>query len=556
MNNQEEEKNSSNNDDVHGVNQSGNMYSFNNGQQNNQNVEAGAIRRSLGEGNPNATSNYQINNNLNQNDQIVDPNTLTIQVDQSPPLYWMFFLIFGIIQIIFIIFIANFYDWDDYNKPSASSEEDNEQAKKQLEKYFKTFQDINVMIILGFGFLRTFLKHYSWSSIAMTFIGGILSFEFGLFAIICWGSIIRRDWFPGLINFRYLLDANYCAAAIIISMGALLGKLSFPQYFVMILCETIFSTLNYVLNRQKLKIIDTGGALTVHLFGAIYGAIFTLISFSPKSERERIRISPHSGKNYNSNIFGLFGTLILVTYWPSFNTGLVEGNQKYRGIINTYLSVGGSIIGTFIISSVCNKRKFKIEDILNSSFAGGIIISGCCTIIREFWSCIILGFFAGGLSSFLFFILNNKLIEIGYHDTSGILFYHGIPGFLGGIISTIFVGNLERWSDNYADYLKYIDNYTNIKFDLDDTYLKNTTSYTERAGIQFGSIFLTISIAAVSGLFSGFLIKFCNCEIAIRYFNDSEIFDDSDNEPFPWDDEKVLIKLNYKSRKNKRRIIN
>ena len=119
------------------------------------------------------------------------------------------FLIFGIIQIIFIIFIANFYDWDDYNKQSASSKEENDQAKKQLEKYFKTFQDINVMIILGFGFLRTFLKHYSWSSIALTFIGGILSFEFGLFAIICWASIIRRDWYPGLINFRYLLDANY-----------------------------------------------------------------------------------------------------------------------------------------------------------------------------------------------------------------------------------------------------------------------------------------------------------------------------------------------------------
>lgn len=555
MNNPEEEKNNSSND-VQGANQSGNMYSFNHDQQNNQNLEAGAIRRSLGEGNPNAISNYQINNNINQNDQIIDPNTLTIQVDQSPPLYWMFFLIFGIIQIIFIIFIANFYEWDNLNKPSTIGNEDNTEAKEQLEKNFKTFQDINIMIILGFGFLRAFLKHYSWSSIAITFIGGILSFEFGLFSIICWASIMRRNWYPGVINFRYFLDANYCAAAIIISMGALFGKLSFPQYFVMILCETIFSTLNYVLNRQKLKIIDTGGALTVHLFGAIYGAIFTLISFSSKSERDRIRVSPHFGKNYNSNIFGLFGTLISITYWPSFNTGLVKGNQKYRGIINTYLSIGGSIIGTFIISSVCNKRKFKIEDILNSSFAGGIIIAGCCTIIREFWSCIILGFFAGGLSSFLFFILNNKLIEIGYHDTSGILFYHGIPGFLGGIISTIFVGNLKNWSDcKEEDYLKYIDNFIDINFNFTDFYLNTTRSYSQRAGIQFGSIFITISIAAVSGLFSGFLIKFCNCEIAIRYFNDSEIFDDSDNEPFPWDDEKVLIKLNYKSRKNNRRII-
>ena len=30
--------------------------------------------------------------------------------------------------------------------------------------------------------------------------------------------------------------------------------------------------------------------------------------------------------------------------------------------------------------------------------------------------------------------------ELGYHDTSEIFFYHGIPGFLGGIITAIFVG--------------------------------------------------------------------------------------------------------------------
>ena len=60
-----------------------------------------------------------------------------------------------------------------------------------------------------------------------------------------------------------------------------------------------------------------------------------------------------------------------------------------------------------------------------------------------------------------------------------------------------------------------------------------------KAGAMFGAIFLTLLIAGLSGLCVGFSVKFCNCNIAWRYFNDSEFFDVSGNEPFPWVDERV-----------------
>ena len=536
-------ENENNNISNQGGNQSQNMYSYNQDQQNSQEIETGAIRRSLGDKNPNAIPNFPPQNiSYNNNHGQVNENSIVINIDQSPPLYWMFFLIVGIIQIIIIVLLANYYDWDDYNKPSAINDINNSIAKSSIQKKYRVFQDINIMIFLGFGFLRAFLKHHTWSSIALTFIGGVLSFEFGLFALICWSSIVRKDWYQGIFNFQHLLDANFCAAATVISMGALFGKLSIAQYFVMIISETVFSTLNYVLLRQQLEIIDIGGALTVHLFGAIFGSIFTLVSFVPSQERERIRISPHLGMNYNSNIFGLFGTLIICCYWPSFNTALIDGNQKYRGIINTYLSIGGSIIGTYLISPIFNDGKLKIEDILNASFSGGIIISGCCNIIKEFWSCIIFGILAGGVSSFLYNILNKRLINKGYHDTSGILYYIGIPAFLGGIISTIFVGNLTNWNINKKEVRIFnggILDYNNLHYDME---------IDKRAGIQFAAIFITILIAAASGLVTGFSIKFCNCNIAIRYFNDSEFFDVTENEPFPWEDEKVQLQVRYDSR--------
>ena len=158
----------------------------------------------------------------------------------------MIFIIFGIIQIIFIILLANYYDWDNLNKPN-NSYINNKKAEGDIRKNYKLFQDINIMIFLGFGLLRSFLKHHSWTSIAITFLAGVLSFEFGLFTLICWGSIFNNNWENGIFNFQFLLDASYCSATIVISLGAVLGKLSLPQYLVMIFIETIFSTLNYIL---------------------------------------------------------------------------------------------------------------------------------------------------------------------------------------------------------------------------------------------------------------------------------------------------------------------
>ena len=537
---------------IPGANQSANMYSYHPDDQNQNQIGQDAIRRSLGSMNPNANNDYQMQNNSFKNDGSVNHNSIIINVDQSPPMYWMFFLIFGIIQIVLIILLANYYVWDNLNHPSSRDTKRNENAKLIIQQKYKLFQDINIMIYLGYGFLRTFLKHHSWSSLAITFIGGILSFEFGLFTLICWSAIFRKDWYQGIFNFQHLLDANYCSAATVISMGALFGKLSFAQYVVMIIAETFFSTLNYVLLKQSLLIIDIGGALSVHLFAAIFGGIFTLVSFSSRQEKERIATSPHLRMNYNSNIFALFGMLILIAYWPSFNTALVEGNQKYRGIINTYLSITGSIVGTFILSPVNNRRKLKIDDILNASFSGGIIIAGCCNIINEFWSSLIFGIIACEVCSLLFNFFQEKLIQLGYHDTAGILFYHGIPGFLGGIVSTIFVGNLKNWKNNLIldnQEIKYfvgeLLDYNIFGKDVSDL------SFSKRAGIQFAAIFITIAIAAASGFISGFLIKFCNCNIAIRYFNDSEFFDVSDNgdnKPFFWDDEKVQIQVKYNMR--------
>ena len=86
-------------------------------------------------------------------------------------------------------------------------------------------------------------------------------------------------------------------------------------------------------------------------------------------------------------------------------------------------------------------------------------------------------------------------------------------------------------------FLNYYNNYT----EFGDDEIK----FGRYAGVHFAAIFITIGSALACGFLAGFAIKFCNCNVALSYFNDSEFFDVNDSEPFPWKDEKIKVELKY-----------
>lgn len=51
-----------------------------------------------------------------------------------------------------------------------------------------------------------------------------------------------------------LINGDFGAAACLITMGAVLGKVSFPQLFTLITIETIFYTLNLTIVVDLLKV--------------------------------------------------------------------------------------------------------------------------------------------------------------------------------------------------------------------------------------------------------------------------------------------------------------
>ena len=544
-----------NNEENNSENSEG-MYSYKSGNNNNINknesnsndtnennnkvpiYESDAIRRSY----PNNIDNKEINinnqysnkfqsnmlknnniNNYNSGSFVGRSSQISIELPQDSILHWSFILIYIILEVILIIVIATLFDWDKRNHPNYSCIEYKEsdtdisilnsiykETEKELSTYYGLFRDINIMAFVGFGMLHTLTQGNTWTSIAFDILSIVLSFQISLFFNLIFENAFKESWNNGVLNFDTFIKAIFNSCAILVSLGAVHGKISHIQYLVLIISETILSSLNLKLCDVKLKIIDTGGGLYIHTFGALFGIAIYIVLF--RSKKKRARLSAYNRANitnYLSNITCFVGVLFILNYLPSFNSGLaLSDDGRYRAAINTYFSIIGSIVMSFIITGFIYNGKFIYEYILFGSFSGGIIISTCCSVCLDHWAALLIGMLCGLICIILFKYLNELFLELGYYDIYNIIIVHGIPGILGAFISSMFISDLDHRVDNYYNIL------------LKDMERTNRA----QAGIQIAAIFITCAISFVGGITVGFLIKVSRCGKIKEYFDDNEFF--------------------------------
>jgi ammonium transporter Rh len=516
------------------------------------NGEENAIRRSLGDKNPNSDfpnyaeksseqrfpnvheshSPFEVKSNrLPQlNPQIAHP-----PFREDKQYYLINYILVAVLQIILIVMIGTAYKIGEGHPNNA----DNDKIDKEFSYYYHFFKDVHLMIFIGFGLLYTALKDHQWSSIGIMLFIGILSFEISFFwNYIWWNTFIYskqnenngngyRGWSRICLNFEQLIQIDYISASVLISLGALIGKVSMTQLFIIVIFEPFFSSLNYYLCYIELGAIDNGGSLYIHSFGAIFGIVASIVIYCNSKENSKISNSPHLSSDYYSSIISFIGGLFLWLYFPSFNTANIQCKKedtsiieimRYRGIVNTYLSMVGSTVGAFVVSPLVSNGKIKIEHLINGSYVGGIIIGGCCTICSSAWGAILIGFIGGCISVLGLWKLKKLLKARRLEDTFGILYTFGIPGILGGILNSIFMGNFKNRSW--------------LRREIKDFFDFNR-SPSRQGGIQIAAIFITIGFAGVAGIVIGFIIKTISCDKNDIYFVDSEYFKEDELIPFP-----------------------
>lgn len=246
-------------------------------------------------------------------------------------------------------------------------------------------------------------------------------------------------------------------------------------------------TLVEILIFDVLKLQDVGGSMNIHMFGAYFGlAVSTVVGRKHTYGDNLPSITRTSG------LFSFIGTLFLWMFWPSFNSATIDSTLKYEkqlAIINTFLSLTGSVIATFTTSTFF-REKFGMDEVLNATLAGGVVIGSSCNLITNPFGAISIGLFAGALSTVGFIKLSPVLTKLGVYDTCGVNNLHGMPGFFGGVFSAIFLAAYNGDTSMIAGPVSWA---------ADGDFLR-------RGGLQIAGIGVSLGIALATGILTGLLL--------------------------------------------------
>jgi ammonium transporter Rh len=61
-------------------------------------------------------------------------------------------------------------------------------------KFYPMYQDVNVMMLIGFGFLMTFIKNNSWSAVSYSFLINAIVVQLYLLLSPFWHKVFKGHW--------------------------------------------------------------------------------------------------------------------------------------------------------------------------------------------------------------------------------------------------------------------------------------------------------------------------------------------------------------------------
>ncbi|XP_068586918.1 ammonium transporter Rh type C [Cebidichthys violaceus] len=404
-------------------------------------------------------------------------------------------------QIAMIILFGVFIRYDeesDVRKWIEFKESHNITSDIENDFYFRypSFQDVHVMIFVGFGFLMTFLKRYSF--------GGV-GFNFMIAAFGVQWALLMQGWFHALdpatgkisIGVESLINADFCVASSLIAYGALLGKVSPVQLMVVTLFGvTLFAVEEYII-LDLLHCRDAGGSMVIHAFGGYYGLAISWVLYRPNLHQSK-RLG---GSVYHSDVFAMIGTLFLWMYWPSFNSAITDhGSGQHRTAINTYIALASSVLTTVAISSMSDKRgKLDMVHIQNATLAGGVAMGTAAEFMITPYGSLIVGFCCGIISTFGYLFVTPFLEKyLKLQDTCGVHNLHAVPGMLGGFVGAIVAAAATEEVYSRQGLIE--------TFDFEGEFADR--SVLTQGGFQAAGTCVAIAFGLVGGAIVGLILRF------------------------------------------------
>ena len=243
-------------------------------------------------------------------------------------------------------------------------------ALVDVQKYERAIH-IMAMLIVGFGFLMVFVKKYGRSTLTATYL--LVSVSIPLYFL----KESYLDSSAGIID--KFIQAEFAAASLLICAGAVLGRMKMHQYLLLGLlfvpCYALneWIVLNGGLGLIAGKVVDTGGSIVIHAFGAIFGLAVAATMTTLKEYETAIECDD------NSDRYSLLGSMVLWVFWPSFCSALVAPADVPHTAVNVFLALCASTLAAYF-ASVFLRGKMSATDVANATLAGGVAIGSTCDI--------------------------------------------------------------------------------------------------------------------------------------------------------------------------------
>lgn len=177
------------------------------------------------------------------------------------------------LEVLFLILFATTTEYSENSQPGAVSDV-RASATTEVDHYYPLFQDVHVMIFIGFGFLMTFLKRYGFGAVGFNFMLSAMVIQWSMltngffhslvpvsattcehagagahgnkssnFLTLTYGSaapFAGCAWHKVQLGITNLITSDFAAGAVMISFGAILGKASPLQLLFMGIFEMLF----------------------------------------------------------------------------------------------------------------------------------------------------------------------------------------------------------------------------------------------------------------------------------------------------------------------------
>ncbi|XP_065713671.1 ammonium transporter Rh type B [Patagioenas fasciata] len=366
-------------------------------------------------------------------------------------------------------------------------------SRRKLDLGFQhpRFRDGHLQALLGFGLLVAFLGRYGPGSVAIS----ILTMAFAVqWAILIQGFL--HFFLNGKIQVgaQSMVSADFCTAAILISAGAVLGRVNPVQMLLLtLLGVTLFSLNEYIL-LSLMGVSDSGGSLTVHAFGAYFGLMVSRILHQSQMDKrkEQQDVGPLS------DVFAVVGTIYLWIFWPGFSSATTaHDNAEPWAVLNTYFSLAASTLATFVLSPVLYEESTpRMVQIQDAALASTAVMGMPGEMLVTPFGALVAGFLAGLISLLGFRFLTPVLrSRLKIQDTCGVHNVHGLPGILGTLLGTLLAALAT--ADAYSGRLELV-------FPL---VAQGSRTATDQALCQLCALPVTLLLAALGGGLGGAVLK-------------------------------------------------